>query len=346
MKHQPMRFLVAACAAGALTLAGCSGPQQSSTGPVDLRMTIWSANEGHLELFDSIAAEYVAEHDDVVSKITFETLAGDNYVGALTTQIAGGNAPDLAWVQETNASEFVNSGVLYELSPTLDTAADYDVPDILPGALEQWQKDGAIYAYPFSNSPFGMYANLDLIKAAGQPTPSELIEMGEWTWDKVAQVAAATAEQSGKGGLFVPYASWDQLSAWWGGWGAAGWSADGATCTFNSPEMIEFFDWMQEQTYRTGALIKPGDTYAFPAGDVAFATGQLSMSGGLEGFTWDWVPLPAGPKAQVSMVGQAGAGVIAQGKNPQVAADFLAYFTNKTQGRSWPPSFRRHDSRC
>ncbi|GAB3757467.1 ABC transporter substrate-binding protein [Microlunatus parietis] len=333
MKRAMMRNLLAAGALATFALAtACSGPQPEPSGPVQLRMAIWSANEGHLDLFESIAADYVAEHGGQVSGVTFETLTGTSYISALTTQIAGGNSPDLAWVQETNAGEFVGGGVLHDLAPTLAETPDYDLPDVLPAALDLWRKGDAVYAYPFSNSPFGMYANLDLLQAAGQPTPDELIKSGDWNWDKVAEIAAATAQQTGKGGLTVPWETWDQLAPWWAGWGAAGWSADGATCTFTSPEMKEFFGWLHRGTYQTGAMIKPGDSLPFAGGEAAFSVGQLSMSGSLDGFAWDFVPLPAGPKATVNMVGQAGVGVIARGPNPDRAADFLAYFTDKTQG--------------
>ena len=45
-------------------------------------------------------------------------------------------------------------------------------------------------------------------------------------------------------------------------------------------------------------------------------------------FGWDLVPLPAGPKGKYAVIGQAGLGVLKKGKNADVAADFLAYFTN------------------
>jgi multiple sugar transport system substrate-binding protein len=45
-------------------------------------------------------------------------------------------------------------------------------------------------------------------------------------------------------------------------------------------------------------------------------------------FAWDLVPLPNGVAGPYAVIGQAGIGVFAQGKNPQAAADFLAFFTN------------------
>ena len=58
---------------------------------------------------------------------------------------------------------------------------------------------------------------------------------------------------------------------------------------------------------------------------------QISRASALDGsFEWDLIPLPAGPEGKQNVIGQAGIGVFAQGANPQIAADFLAYFTNPT----------------
>src|SRR5690606_18462998 len=120
----------AGIAAVALVLAGCSG----STGetetpdapvgqrmtlwtadeppdePVELRMAVWTADETQLALFQEIADEYVEENPDLVSKVTFEPIPFEDYTTTLTTQLAGGNAPDLGWILESYAPEFVSSG--------------------------------------------------------------------------------------------------------------------------------------------------------------------------------------------------------------------------------------------
>jgi multiple sugar transport system substrate-binding protein len=318
-----------------LTATACSsgsGGQSASSdgGPVALRMVTWTSNKDQLAVFQQIADTYVAAHGDEVSSVKFEGLAGDDYVRALSTQIAGGDVPDLAWVQENNAQEFIQAGVLADLTPALKADPNYDLADILPQAREPWTKDGNLYGYPFSNSPFGVYVNTDMLKQAGQPTPAELIQQGQWTWDKLAEVAAATAKVTGKAGLYVPYSpSWDDLEPWMLAWGARPWSEDGKTCTFTSQQSKDFFTWLHDGAYTTGGLTKPGENADFPSGGAAFMVAQLSKSGGIGSFAWDWVPLPKGPAGQVNVIGQAAVGVIARSPHAKQAADFLAFFTNK-----------------
>ncbi|MBP0575999.1 extracellular solute-binding protein, partial [Mycobacterium tuberculosis] len=75
--------------------------------------------------FNAIAADFKKTRPDVT--VTFDSLAFDSYTTTLTTQIAGGNAPDLAWIFETNAPDFVASGALAPLTKTLKAYPGYDL---------------------------------------------------------------------------------------------------------------------------------------------------------------------------------------------------------------------------
>ena len=56
------------------------------------------------------------------------------------------------------------------LTTTLDDDAGYNLGDVSAGRDRAlWTKDGKLYAYPFSTSPFGVFVNNDLIKAGRQP---------------------------------------------------------------------------------------------------------------------------------------------------------------------------------
>jgi multiple sugar transport system substrate-binding protein len=325
--------------------AGIAIPVSLPASAVDLRMTIWSANEGHLALFNEIADAYKQAHPDV--NVTFDSLPFDSYTTTLTTQIAGGNAPDLAWILETTASDFVDSGALAPLRATFEATEGYNLGDVTDSALALWARDGEIFAYPFSTSPFGLFVNNDLIRSAGQPTPAELIAAGEWTWDKAIEVAAAVAA-TGKGGLIVRdfnYQTWQNLTSIYRGWGASPWSEDGRTCTFTEPAMLEAMTFIHDAIFEKKAIPGPGDSVDFFAGDAAMTITQISRASLLpkdNPFEWDLVPLPEGPAGKYAVIGQAGIGVFAQAKNPGAAADFLAFFTNPENSaklaRFFPPA--------
>jgi len=325
--------------------AGISIPLSFPALAVDLRMALWTANEGHLKLFNEIAAAYKATHPDV--NVTFDSLAYDGYTTTLTTQIAGGNAPDLAWILETTAGDFVNSGALSPLKATFEATPDYNLADVTESALALWSAGGDIYAYPFSTSPFAVFVNNDLIKAAGQKTPAELIAAGEWNWTNANAINAAVAA-SGKQGLIVrdfDYKVWDNLATIWGAWGASPWSADGKTCTMTEQPFVDAMTFIHKAIFTDKSIPGPGVAADFFAGDAAMTITQISRAALLpkeNGFAWDLVPLPEGPAGKYAVIGQAGIGVFASGKNVQAAADFLAFFTNpensKKLAQYFPPA--------
>lgn len=334
-------------AATALAVAGCSGgatPEETPT-DVELRMTIWTSNEDHLALFDSIADAYMEDHPEVTS-ITFDPLPFEDYTSTVTTQIAGGNAPDLAWVLENAAPDFVASGALAPLNDVLENTEGYEFDDIAPSATTLWQSDGELVAYPFSTSPFVVFANDDLLAQAGQPTSAELLAGGSWDWDTVNEVGAAVNAATGKAGFVIrdfDYLTWDNLFTVWNGWGAAPWSEDGSECTFASDEMVDAFEFLHGAAFDSHSMPGPGTTADFFAGEAAFTVTQISRANLLTegGFAWNLLPLPEGPIGEYAATGQAGVGVLSQGANTKVASEFLAYFTNpensKQLAQYFPP---------
>jgi multiple sugar transport system substrate-binding protein len=299
---------------------------------VDLRMTIWSANEAHLAMFNEIAAGFTEMHPNV--SVTFDSLPFDGYTTTLTTQIAGGNAPDLAWILETTAADFVNSGALAPLTETFAATEGYELDDVTEQATALWRANGELYAYPFSTSPFAVFSNNDLITEAGAQTPAELIAAGEWNWDNAIATAAAVAD-NGANGLIVRdfnYQIWQNLASVWRGWGADPWSADGDTCTFAEPAMVDAMSFIHAAIFDSGAMPGPGESVDFFAGDAAMTITQISRASllptGDDAFEWDLVPLPAGPAGEYSVIGQAGIGVFQMADNVDVATEFLAYMSN------------------
>ncbi|MFE9885853.1 ABC transporter substrate-binding protein [Streptomyces scopuliridis] len=321
----------------ALCLSACSGGDTGASGPADLKMALWSSNKDHLALLQKIGDAYVAEHGDEVASITFEPVTNPDYIAGLTTQLAGGDVPDMAWIPEASGPEFVDAGVLHDVRDTLEGADGYDLDDILPAALAPWRDDDdGLYGYPFSNSPFALYVNEDLLATAGQPDVASLVGTPDYTWQTIADIAAATNSKTKAVGLNVPTfnpTNWSAVTMLGNAWGAAPWSEDGATCEFASPEMIDYLTWYQKQMSR-GAIppvSAKAEPAAFASGDVAFSVAQLSQSGSLDdSFDWSFLPLPAGPKGYHPIVGQGGMSVLERSGHKEQAAGFLAHLTNPT----------------
>lgn len=314
-----------------LVAAGCAssprGPVETTAPPgsVDLRMSVWTSNEDHLALFDAIADEFADAHPEIGS-ITFESLPFADYNTTLTTQIAGGNAPDLVWMGDLS-KDLIAADALVPLTEALTATEGWDYDDLLESVTAEFTVDDELFSYPFSNSPFALYVNTDLLTQAGQTLPEDAL-----TWDAVSSIGAAVNASTGKAGFVIrdfDYSSWNMLATVWTGWGASAWSEDGRTCTFDSPEMIDAFQFLHDAAFVDKSMPGPGTAADFFAGDAAFTVAQVSRASLLDGsFGYDVVPLPAGPKGEYSVIGQAGVGVLSSSPHVQEATAFLAFLTN------------------
>ncbi|KRE91171.1 ABC transporter substrate-binding protein [Arthrobacter sp. Soil764] len=335
---------VALLAATALTLAGCGGATEASSthtsaapGSVTLRMTTWTSDATQLALFKSVADSYKKSHPEI-KEITFDSLPVADYTSTLTTQIAGGNAPDMAWVLEKDAPDFVKSGALAPLTDTLKAAPDYNYADLNSETTKLWTQDNQLYAYPFSTSPLVMFANDSLLKQAGLPTSAELQSQGKWNWQDLAALGSMVKAKTDKDGIIIRdfnYSDWSNLASVWNAWGAAPWSSDGKSCTFNSPEMNTAFTYIHDGIFKQHAFPGPGTSPDFFAGDSAFTVTQISRASLLKDakFGWNVLPLPTATKGSYSVVGQAGVGALAKGSHVQESEDFIAYLTNPSNAK-------------
>ncbi len=342
MKPATKLMGAAVIAITALALSACStaapAPAKAAAAPgsVSLRMTTWTADPTQLALFNSIADNYKETHPEIKS-ITFDSLPFADYTTTITTQIAGGQQPDLAWVLETDAPDFVSSGALKPLTDSLKATKGYDFADINTDTTKLWTTGGKLYAYPFSTSPFVVFANDDVLAAAGEPTSAELKSEGKWDWKDIAEVGAQVNAKTGKQGMVIRdfnYLTWSNLATVWDSFGAAPWSEDGKTCTFTSKKMVDAFTYLHDATFKQHAFPGPGVSADFFAGDSAFTVTQISRATLLtNAFKWNVLPLPKGDAGQGNVVGQAGIGVLAKSAHADEATEFLAYFTNPTNAK-------------
>lgn len=334
--------IATAAMAGVLTLSACgsgagngSAANSSATaapGSVSLRMTTWTANPDQLKLFNQIADDYKKTNPQI-KQITFDSLPAADYTTTLTTQLAGGDAPDLAWVFDTDATDFVTSGTLAPLTDVLKSTDGYDYGDLSASATKLWTNGDQLYAYPFSTSPFIVFANDSLLAQAKLPTAAQMKANGNWTWPAIMDAASQVNAKTGKGGVVVnkfDYQGWTYLATIWNSFGAAPWSADGKTCTLDSPQMQSAFTFINDSITKN-AIPGPGTNVDFFSGGAAFEVAQISSAGLLADatFKWDVNPLPAGQDGNpANVIGQAGLGAVAKGKNVSEAEKFLAFFTN------------------
>ncbi|WP_373356805.1 sugar ABC transporter substrate-binding protein [Pseudoroseicyclus sp. CXY001] len=337
------RFITAGAFA-ALSTTALTGMAQAQ----DLRMTVWTGSEAHLDMLNGIAAAFAEDHPGVT--VSFETVPFADYVQKITLQLAGGNAPDMGWLLETSAPTFVQAGVLAEIGETLRGTEGYDFDDLSQPAMGLWQEGDDVYGVPFSTSPFIIYYNASMYDAAGLEHPDVLAANGEWTWEVLAEQAATLTDPAngvygfqsvdGEGyGSRAMHTLIPIIRAY----GGDAWSEDG-TCGFASPEAVEAATLYHDMIYGTEAAVPPGEQGDFFTGNAALTMTQISRVSKLDGVDFDWgiAPLPSGPAGDVGVVGQAAVVAFANAPHPELAAEFIAFMTNAentaTMSAFFPPA--------
>ena len=313
----------------------------------DLRFTLWTGNDAHLQMFNEIAEGFKETHPDV--NVVYETIPAADYVQKLTFQLAGGNPPDIGWLGEEPSPAFRSAGVLVDVGEALRSAEGYDFEDFSDPALGLWVDGETVYGVPFSTSPFMTYYNKTMFEKAGIEDPLTLAERGEWTWDKLREVAEAvsSANDGAWGFEFKDGEGYDSrimhaLMPPIRAYGGYAWR-DGA-CGFDEPEAVAAVTLLHDMVFEDETIVPPGEQGDFFSGAAAMTINQISRASRLKdaGFEWGIAPLPTGPAGASPVIGQAGVVVFANGEKQELAKEFLAYMTNaanvETMAQFFPPA--------
>lgn len=126
--------------------------------------------------------EALNERFDRSVELAFTEIPYSNMKSQLQTRVGGGNAPDVAAIDQIWLGPFVDSGRLLDLDPV---AADLDLDDYLDPFVDVATSDGTLYAIPTTTDVRGMYWNRDAFEEAGldpespPETWSELLDAAE-----------------------------------------------------------------------------------------------------------------------------------------------------------------------
>ena len=107
---------------------------------------------------------YMADHPDV--SIAYESIKGRAYYDVLAKRLATGNGDDIFMVNQATLLSLDQPCQLADLSD-LSTLESFNTLV----RSQMYTSDGGLYYVPTSISAFGLYCNLDLLEAHGQPVP-------------------------------------------------------------------------------------------------------------------------------------------------------------------------------
>jgi raffinose/stachyose/melibiose transport system substrate-binding protein len=151
----------------------------SSTEPVTIKWWHISTAEEHKALWQKQADDYHAMHPNVTIEIT--VLDNEAFKTKMTTVMQSGEPPDIfqSWGGGV-MNEYVNAGLMQDITPALDADGGAWRNTFAPGALGVYAYKGKNYGVPWDMGMIGFWYNKDLFTQAGISAPpttwSELLD--------------------------------------------------------------------------------------------------------------------------------------------------------------------------
>jgi ABC-type glycerol-3-phosphate transport system substrate-binding protein len=132
----------------------------------------------------------------------------------LLTNFVGGTAADIVHDEAADIAGFTQQGYLANLSPLITKDLKNEIPQSVWSTVDFGHK---ITGVPIMLQTYNVFANMDILKAAGIKAPTVA---SPWTWDRFQAVAKKLSTGGNFGvcwGLRSPTATIQTLSLNWGG---------------------------------------------------------------------------------------------------------------------------------
>jgi ABC-type glycerol-3-phosphate transport system substrate-binding protein len=286
---------------------------------VEITFSSWIGQEPTIK---KMAEEFHKENPDITIK--FQNVPAEESAQKLTTQIAGGNPPDAAFVDASTVAGFASRGALVNLDDRISKSDVVDPDDYVDAFKTFTTFEDSMYGLPFDGESTALFYRTDLFEAAGITAPPT-------TWEEFEEAAKKLTQPDKRQygiAMFAPESAY-----YWYPWL---WQAGGEVLTkdgepaYNSDvakESAEFYvglaeyappDYLNSNSYDGRVAFAQGQVGMYVAG-AWFAGTLVGEFPDIEG-KWATAPLPEG---------EAGCGTT-------IAGDALVVFENsKNQDAAW-----------
>lgn len=234
----------------ALMATGCSNggaPAQggASDGKTTLRFTWWG-NQGRADRTTKAIAAFEAAHPNV--DVQTEFLDWTQYWDKLSTDIAGGNAPDVVQMSEAYQSSYTKKKVLADLTPYEGKQLKLD--SLNPALVEGARVDTGLYAVPWSMNARSAQFSKDELDKAGVTLPEK------WTWDDFAAIGKQIKQNTGKPASVDPGFWIENFETWLMQRGKSLYKP--GALGFTEADLTEF--WTQTQAWAKDGVVADAQT--------------------------------------------------------------------------------------
>lgn len=334
-------------AALALSLAGCSGsgPAASSTHaagpvpdpkkPVTITFASWVGSDPTMV---ALRKEFQKEHPNITVK--FENIPSDSMTEKLTTQIAGGNPPDAAFVDASSVASFSTRGALVNLDDYIKRGTIVHPSDYVPAFKGFVTYNGGMYGLPIDGESTGLFYRTDMFKAAGITSPPK-------TWAELqadAQKLTDPAKKQYGYALFAPEAAYYWYPFLWQAGGKI-LSPDGKQVAFDSPAGVkaaQYYvglkryappDYLNNNSWDGRVAFEHNQVAMYMAG--SWFAGTISQEAPKITGKWNVAPLPCGPSGCATTVASDALVAFSGSPNKDAAYKWIEFLSKPANMAKW-----------
>lgn len=152
--------------------------------PVEIRFTWWGDSKRN-EVYNAIADRFEEEYPHITVKREFG--GWGDYWDRLSTQIAGGNAPDVVSMHQFYVSDYARRNALLDLESVTEQINLGDFPE---QTVDSGRIDGKLYMVPKGVTMPGWVYNTALFDELGVQYPDM-----NWTWEEFSAKVTELAEK-------------------------------------------------------------------------------------------------------------------------------------------------------
>lgn len=333
-----------ACVGLAIPLTACgstpaaTAPNGGDGGQTTLSFVYMGTPEQQ-ESWNKLFAEFEKQNPNI--KLKASGIGVDNwgeFFNKVSTQIAGGDVPDIVQVATEGQLMFASKGLLAPLDDFIakDKAvideyyADVD-PNLVEWAKKYGSTDGKTYYLPGEFNTMALWCNTDVLGQAGVTLPSD----GAWTWDDFTADAKAVKDSTGAFMYNAAEGYFTGLMPWITTAGGSTLNEDWSQPTFDSPPVVDALTYLRG-LIESGYSPKPGGSFdAY----TQFAQGKLACFGGgrwpiiqmrdmnmVDKIQMVSFPTKAG---KGSPIGTNGYPILKDSKNKEAAWEFVKFLISK-----------------
>jgi multiple sugar transport system substrate-binding protein len=303
--------------------------------PVTISFASWVGESPQMKKFK---AEFEKLHPNIT--IQFQNVPAERATDKLTTQVAGGNPPDVAFMDSSAVGDFAPRGALVNLDGYIAGSDVIEPDDYVEGFRQSAMYKDSMFALPYDGETTGLFYRTDLFDKAGISGPPK-------TWDELKADAAKLTDPANKTYGWIEFAP-EAFYYWYPFlWQAGGdlLTDDGQHIAFDSPEgkqAAEFYLGLRKYS--------PSDYLNSNSWDgrVAFATGKVAMYMAGSWFggemkasfpeingKWDVAPLPEGPSGCATTLAGDDLAIFSASKNQDAAWLWIEFLSTKKNEAIW-----------